>query len=372
MFSGETDTEDLHAPGRYHQGTAEAYGIDEALYLCIEGLVEATVALKLEGANPAGSIKLKTAIGLIEAAEWEGRNLSDSVLIESSSGNLGIALAMLCAQRGYRFCCVVDPNTPKASVHLMRTFGAEVICIEKRDAQGGFLGNRIRYIEECLRHDPRYIWLNQYKNPAGPEIHRVTTGPAIHGALPNITHLFVGAGTTGTLMGCASYFKEKRPETRIIAVDTAGSITFGDIPGPRYIPGMGTSRVPEICDPGLVDAVILIPEIEGVRFCREIARRSGWLLGGSTGSVLAAVRHPSLQLPSSAVVAAISPDFGERYSDTIYNNEWVIEKFGPEGLSSPDGLCGLNVYRPNWRRSESPRTSPAGTRLAVQDAMGNH
>lgn len=349
-----------------------AYGIDEGSYLHIDGLAEATVSLKLEGGNAAGSIKLKTAIGLVETAEREGRISPDSVLIESSSGNLGIALAMLCAQRGYRFCCVVDPNTPAASVSIMRAFGAEVVCIKERDMIGGFLGSRIRYIEECLRRDPCYIWLNQYKNPAGPEIHRVTTGPAIYGSLPGITHLFVGAGTTGTLMGCARYFKEVQPETRIIAVDTVGSITFGGAPGPRYVPGMGTSRVPEICDPELVDAVILVPEIDGVRLCREIARRSGWLLGGSTGSVLAAVRDPSLRLRSSAVIGAISPDFGDRYLDTVYNDDWVAEKFGTAGLSVPDGLGGLNVYRPGWRSFEPPRTCPAADHRPVQDATRSH
>lgn len=370
MNSSNPNTETMRRLGRYQDGTTEAYGIDEGAYLSIDGLAEATVKLKLEGGNPAGSIKLKTAIGLIEAAERDERILADSVLIESSSGNLGIALAMLCAQRGYRFCCVVDPNAPKASVHTMRAYGAEVVIIDERDANGGFLGSRIRYIEDCLRRDPRYIWLNQYKNPAGPEIHRVTTGPAIHRALPDITHLFIGAGTTGTLMGCARYFKEAQPETRIIAVDTDGSITFGGAPGPRYVPGMGTSRVPEICDPDLVDAVVLVPEIDGVRLCREIARKSGWLLGGSTGSVLAAMRHASLRLPSSAVIGAISPDFGERYLDTIYNGDWVAQTFGPAGLSPPEGLDGLNVNRQTvsvtWTTPDKSRRRP------VQDATGSH
>ncbi|MEV0603019.1 2,3-diaminopropionate biosynthesis protein SbnA [Streptomyces sp. NPDC050315] len=301
----------------------------DSVFLDLDGFIpNVDLKLKIEGLNPAGSIKIKAAVGLIEDAERSGLLEPGGRVIESSSGNLGIALGSVCAARGYSFTCVADPNTAQQSIALMEAFGADVVVVTERDANGGFLQTRIDYIHERLREDSSLVWPNQYANPANPRAHYERTAAAIVEQGWRIDHLFIGAGTTGTLMGCTDYFREHSPDTRITAVDSVGSVTFGGPPGKRHIPGLGTSRRPEIFRSGRVDEVILIPEFEAVRMCRRLAAERGIALGGSTGSVLAAVERNSDRIEPGACVVAISPDIGDRYLDTIYDEVWVFERFG--------------------------------------------
>ncbi|WP_407555166.1 2,3-diaminopropionate biosynthesis protein SbnA [Streptomyces sp. Pv4-95] len=286
-----------------------------------------SVFLKLEGLNPAGSVKLKTAVALVSQAEESGRDFPRTRLIESTSGNLGVALAMVCAAKGYHLTCVTDPNANAQSVRLMKALGAEVVVIDLRDGNGGFLQSRIDYIGERLRREPDTYWLNQYANPAGPQAHRERTGRSIFEEVGHVDHVFIGAGTTGTLMGCAEFFRQHSPDTRIIAVDSVGSVSFGGAPSRRHIPGLGTSRRPEILDEALIDEVVHISEVDAVEMCRALAEERGLLLGGSSGTVLAAVSEKAKDIPEGSVVVAISPDFGERYLETIYNDAWVAERW---------------------------------------------
>ncbi|MGX7759550.1 2,3-diaminopropionate biosynthesis protein SbnA [Streptomyces angustmyceticus] len=283
--------------------------------------------LKLEGLNPAGSVKLKTAVALVEAAEDSGHCFPRTRLIESTSGNLGVALAMVCAAKGYALTCVTDPNATLQSRRLMEVLGADVVVIDVRDAQGGFLQSRIDYIRERLRRDPGLHWLNQYANPAGPRAHRDRTGRALLREIGHIDYAFIGAGTTGTLMGCAEYLRRHSPVTRIIAVDAEGSVTFGGPAARRHLPGLGTSRRPEILDTRNIDEVVLISEADSIGMCRTLAEERGLLLGGSTGTVLCAVQEAAKDIPDGSVVAAISPDFGDRYLETVYNDAWVAERW---------------------------------------------
>ncbi|MGX4687698.1 2,3-diaminopropionate biosynthesis protein SbnA [Streptomyces sp. JNUCC 63] len=315
--------------------TAQDLVLDR-VFLRLDGLVpDIRLLLKIEGFNPAGSIKLKTAIGLIEDAEQWNLLRPGGHIIESSSGNLGVALSSVCAARGYRFTCVTDPNTSPQNAALIRAFGAQVVVVDTKDANGGFLQSRIDYIQDRLQEDPSLFWPNQYANQANPRIHRHRTAAAILADVPEVDHLFIGAGTTGTLMGCAAFFRERSPHTRIVAVDTAGSVTFGFPPGKRHLPGLGTSRRPELCDPDLVDDVVIVPEAEAIRMCRMIARSRGIAVGGSTGSVLAAVARKGPGLPPGSTVVAIAPDTGDRYLNTIYNDAWVEERFGHHALTPP-------------------------------------
>lgn len=182
------------------------------LFIRLDQLVPgSSVFLKLEGLNPAGSVKLKTAVALVAAAEESGRCFPRTRLIESTSGNLGVALAMVCAAKGYPLTCVTDPNANVQSRRLMEVLGAEVVVIDVRDAHGGYLQSRIDYIGERLRRDPDLHWLNQYANPAGPQAHRDRTGRAILEEIGHIDYAFIGAGTTGTLMGCAEYLRRRQP-----------------------------------------------------------------------------------------------------------------------------------------------------------------
>ncbi|MDC0770834.1 2,3-diaminopropionate biosynthesis protein SbnA [Streptomyces sp. HD] len=307
------------------------------LYVNLQPILDRQLLLKCEGFNFAGSVKLKAATSMVEAAEREGRLRPGSVLVESSSGNLGVALAVVAASRGYQFVCVTDPRSNATTRALIEAVGARVVLITKPDAGGGYLGSRISYVQELCRQNPAVVWLNQYASPYNWQAHYELTAPAIDKYHPDLDYLFVGAGTTGTLMGCARYFREHRPDVRIVAVDSVGSVTFGGLPTPRYIPGLGTSRRPEILDGSLVDEVILVDEADTVTTCRELARH-GYLFGGSTGTVVSAARN---RLPEGgdAVAVAIAPDLADRYVDTLYNDAWVIETFGP--------LAGLHAADPS-------------------------
>jgi 2,3-diaminopropionate biosynthesis protein SbnA len=302
--------------------------INDSNFVRVRGMGPRNLFLKLEAFNAAGSIKIKTALGMVDAVEASGRLTPDSVLIESSSGSLGVALSIISAERGYRFTCVVDANTAPTNIKQMKLLGANVVMITERDQNGGYLGNRIAYIQKQVASDARHLWLNQYANPENPRAHARGTARAIVNAFEQVDYLVVGAGTTGTLMGCQQYFSQHSPATRIVAVDSVGSVTFGHPPGPRYVPGLGTSRKPEIFDPHGIHQLEMVPEIDTIAMCRYLARSNGILAGGSTGTVLAAVYRMRDAFPPGATVVAISPDFGERYLDTIYDDEWVIDRFG--------------------------------------------
>lgn len=280
--------------------------------------------VKIEGLNAGGSIKLKTARCMVEGAELSGVDLGRLRIIESTSGNLGVALAVICAAKGYRLTCVTDPNSNSSAVAVMRALGAEVVVVQERDENGGFLGSRIDYIRERLRREPDLFWVNQYANPNNPLAHEQMTAPAVLDEFERVDHLFVGVGTGGTLMGVADYFRLHSPMTRIVAVDTVGSVNFGSEPKRRLIPGLGASKRPELLSPDTPDKVVLVPEDDTVRACRWLARTTGLLAGGSTGTVLAAIRSLAADIPPYETVVAISPDLGERYLHSIYNDDWVM------------------------------------------------
>lgn len=282
--------------------------------------------IKLEGLNVAGSIKLTTASGLINCLEQEGKMSSATKLIESSSGNLGVALSILCKEKGYAFTCVTDPNILPENERVMQLYGANVIKVTEKDSNGGYLGSRIKYIQDLLERDPDYLWLNQYANPSNPHAHYSQTGREILKQFPKVDYLFIGAGTTGTLMGCAQLFKEFSPATKVIAIDSVGSVTFGFPAKKRHVPGVGTSRRPEIVDESLLDDIILVDELDGIKMCHFLLERYGLFLGGSSGTVMHGMRTYPV-LPPNSIVLGIAPDFGYKYLDTVYSKSWIQEKF---------------------------------------------
>ena len=318
--------------------------VTDDVYLRLADLIgEPEIYLKLEGLNPAGSVKLKTAVALIADAEERGLLRPGGRVVESSSGNLGIALSMVCAVKGYPFTCVTDPKTSHHSIATMRAMGANVVVVTERDANGGYLGTRIELIKNMLRLDPSLLWTNQYANAANPRVHWERTASSILKSISDVDYLFVGAGTTGTLMGCAAHFRQFSPKTRIVAVDTSGSVTFGRPAGPRHIPGLGTSRAPELCRTDNLDEIVYVEEADAVRTCRKIAARYGLLVGGSTGSVLAAVESLRSTIPADARVVALAPDLGDRYLDTVYNDQWVTARFGADVLADTELVRPLST-----------------------------
>jgi 2,3-diaminopropionate biosynthesis protein SbnA len=310
------------------------------LYVDLRSIVGHPLYLKCEGFNFAGSIKLKAATEMVEAAERDGTLTPGSVLVESSSGNLGVALSMIAASKGYRFLCVTDPRCNLSTRLLMEALGSQVHTITEPDANDGFLGARINYIRGLCACDDRYVWLNQYTNPGNAMAHYRTTAPAIARQFPRLDVLFVGAGTTGTLMGCARYFREWHRPVRIVAVDSVGSVTFGGAPGRRMIPGLGTSVRPPLLDESCVDEVVHVQEADTIRACHRLARR-GFLFGGSTGTVVSGAMSWLAGHDADELTAvAIAPDLGERYLDTIYQTNWLQDIYGDDVLRSDDLTAG--------------------------------
>ncbi|MBL3671764.1 pyridoxal-phosphate dependent enzyme, partial [Streptomyces sp. M2CJ-2] len=258
---------------------------ESQLYVDLEPLFGRPLLLKCEGFNFAGSIKLKAATEMVEAAERNGELTPESILVESSSGNLGVALSMIAASKGYRFLCVTDSRCNLSTRLLMEALGSRVHTIAGADAEGGFLSARLDYVRALCDSDDRYVWLSQYTNPGNWKAHYRKTAPEIAQHFPQLDVLFVGAGTTGTLMGCARYFRRWHRPVRIVAVDSVGSVTFGGAPGRRMIPGLGMSVPPPLLDESYVDEVIRVEETDTIRACHRLARR-GFLFGGSTGTVV--------------------------------------------------------------------------------------
>ncbi len=296
----------------------------EDLYVDLAPLLRRRLYLKCEGFNFAGSIKIKAATEMVALAERDGILTPDSIIVESSSGNLGVALSLIAANRGYRFICVTDTRCNLTTKLMMTALGAQVHTVTEPDPVGGMLGARLRYVRELVAADPHHVWLNQYANPGNWRAHYRHTGPAIARRFQDLDVLFVGAGTTGTLMGCARYLRDTSHPARVIAIDAVGSVTFGGPPAPRMIPGLGTSVRPPLLDEHYVDDVVHVSEPDTVRMCRLLAGH-GFLFGGSTGTVVSgaldwlANHDPHGRL----VAAAISPDLGERYLETVYSRSWA-------------------------------------------------
>ena len=341
---------------------------EDELYLDLEAIFGHSLFLKCEGFNFAGSIKLKAATEMVEAAERDGTLTPGSILIESSSGNLGVALSMIAASKGYRFLCVTDSRCNRSTVRLMEALGAKVhvISVAAADAPGGLLGARIEYVRRMCASDDRYVWLDQYSNPSNWQAHYRRTAPAIVRQFPELDVLFVGAGTTGTLMGCARYLREWHRPVRIVAVDAVGSVTFGGPARRRMIPGLGTSVRPAQLDESYVDEVLMVEERDTIRTCHRLAR-GGFMFGGSTGTVvsgamgwLAKHRAPGL------TAVAIAPDLGERYLDSVYQPDWVRERYGEDVLDPAEPRRAEHAHR--FRRAGSGAGQPAPLNAASTSA----
>ncbi|MFD0344602.1 2,3-diaminopropionate biosynthesis protein SbnA [Streptomyces sp. NPDC127117] len=313
------------------------YGFNEEnLYVDLRSIFGRSLFLKCEGFNFAGSIKLKAATAMVEAAERDGILTPESILVESSSGNLGVALSMISASKGYRFLCVTDSRGNLSNRMMMEALGSQVHVIAEQEADCGFLSARLDYLRALCASDDRYVWLSQYTNPSNWKAHYRTTAPEVARQFPRLDVLFVGAGTTGTLMGCARYFRGWHRPVRIIAVDSVGSVSFGGSPGRRMIPGLGMSIRPPLLDESYVDEVIQVEEADTIRACHRLARR-GFLFGGSTGTVISGAmdwlaRHDAHELTA----VAVGPDLGERYLDTIYQTNWLQDLYGEDVLDSDE------------------------------------
>lgn len=280
------------------------------------------VWLKLESANPWGSIKDRTALSLIEDLERRGLRAGDRV-VESTSGNLGAALAAVCRERGYEFVAVVDPRTTSANLDAMADCAARIECVSTPDPHGGYLLTRLERVRQ-LASQPGWHWPNQYSNDANPRAHLSWTGPELVRQAPDaIDAVFIAVSTGGTLAGIAECLRRVSPHTHVEAVDVNGSVVFSAKAGRRRLVGIGSSRKSEFLRPWSYDSHSLVADAEAVAHCRALEQATGVGVGGSSGAVLAACcrylrHHPECELP-----VCLCPDGSGKYRDSIYDDEWV-------------------------------------------------
>jgi N-(2-amino-2-carboxyethyl)-L-glutamate synthase len=299
---------------------------------------------KLESLNPGGSTKDRPALHIIKQAVATGEIQEGTVVVESSSGNMGIGLAQACACYGLRFICVVDMKTTAQNINLLRAYGAEVDIITEPDpVTGEYLQARIDRVQHLLRAHEKSFWPNQYTNTHNPTAHHQTMHEIVQGLGGEVDYLFCSVSTCGTIRGCAEYVRERELKVKIIAVDAIGSVIYGGQRAKRLIPGHGAAIKPDLFHPDLADQCVHVSDLQCVVGCRRLVREEAILVGGSSGGVLMAVEQFAGSIPPGATCVAIFPDRGERYLDTIYSDAWVGEHFGDiahlwEGAGAEKGV----------------------------------
>jgi cysteine synthase A len=270
----------------------------------------ARVFAKLEWFQPGGSVKDRIARAMIEDAEHRGLLAPGGTIVEPTSGNTGVALAMLAASKGYRCVVVMPEGYGAVKARLMEGLGAMVVRTPSADRMRGAIA-RARQIAE--KTAGAYL-PNQFANPANPRAHYETTGPEIARALPDGIDAWVaGVGTTGTFTGVARYLSERNPKILRVAVEPQGSILGGGEPGDHKVEGVGLSFFPEILDRGVIDEVIRIDDAEAFDTCRRLAREEGLLVAGSSGLAAAAALRVARRLGPGRTVVTLFPDGAERY-----------------------------------------------------------
>ncbi|QGK68307.1 2,3-diaminopropionate biosynthesis protein SbnA [Allosaccharopolyspora coralli] len=282
------------------------------------------VLAKLEMLNPCGSMKDRPARYIVEQGVSEGTLRPGMRLVESTSGNLGVALAVAARMHGLAFTAVVDPNTSPMNLRLLELFGADVDMVTEPDEAGGYLQTRVGRAQSHAAADSGVVWINQYANQRNWRAYYETVGAEILQQVDGaIDYLVAPVSTTGSLQGTARRLRESNPELTVVAVDAVGSVIFGTPPSKRRIPGFGASRVPEIFTADEIDDVVHVDDLGSAAGCRRLVETEGLLAGGSSGAVIAALETVVDRLSASARVVTLLPDRGERYLETVYDDSWT-------------------------------------------------
>jgi len=276
----------------------------------------ATVALKLEFFNPAHSVKDCIAVAMLDAAEAAGKITPDTIVLEPTSGNTGIGLAMVCAARGYKSAFVMPETMSRERKLLLKAYGADLILTPGAEGMPG----AVKKAEELAAADPRYFIPQQFENPANPAIHRATTAEEIWADTDGQVDIFVaGVGTGGTVTGVGEALKEKKPGVQVIAVEPAASpVLSGGNRGPHPIQGIGAGFVPGILNTAVYDEIIQVPNDAALDTARRLAREEGLLVGISSGAaVWSALQVAERPENAGKLIVVIIPSFGERYLSTV-------------------------------------------------------
>jgi 2,3-diaminopropionate biosynthesis protein SbnA len=286
---------------------------------------ERLIYLKLEGLNPAGSAKDRTAAFLIEDLESCGLLKPDSAVVESTSGNLGISLAFICRELGIKFTAVIDPKTTPENRSRLQDLGAQLETVEESDQTGGYLLSRLARVQTLVAASNRHVWTDQYHNLANPRAHYCSTGPEICKQMDGrVDALFIAVSTGGTLAGLAQYFREVSPNTLIIAVDAVGSVIFKEKGGSRKLTGIGSSQCSSFIRPEHYDAYMLVNDQDAFATCRYIRDEFNILVGGSSGAVVFACVQCLTKRDDLKRVVCLSADSGTNYASTIFSDRWLV------------------------------------------------
>ncbi len=278
--------------------------------------VGAQVVGKLESFNPAHSVKDRIGVAMIDAAEQAGLIGPETIILEPTSGNTGIALAMVCAARGYRCAFTMPETMSKERRALLRAYGAELVLTPGPEGMAGAIAKA----EELAKQDLRYFIPQQFENPANPAIHRATTAEEIWRDTDGQVDVVVsGVGTGGTITGVGEVLKERKPSVRLVAVEPAASpVLSGGQKGPHPIQGIGAGFVPAILDTDIVDEIITVGNDDAFELARRAAREEGLLVGISSGAAIWAALQVAARPENDAkLIVVILPDFGERYLSTV-------------------------------------------------------
>jgi 2,3-diaminopropionate biosynthesis protein SbnA len=282
---------------------------------------------KLEFLNPGGSMKDRPALAMLQRALADGTLERGGLVVESSSGNMGIGLAQAARCLGLRFICVIDTKTTTSNMRILKALGAELeVVTEPHPETGEFLDARKHRVDQLLARNPGAFWPDQYRNPANTEAHRATTAPELLEALGGAPdYVLIATSTCGTLGGFQQFFKSIGAHTQLVAVDAEGSALFGPPSPGRIIPGLGSASKAQFValDELHIDYVNTRDCVVG---CHLLAQREAMLAGGSAGGVVTAALRLARRVPGGSHIAMVLPDRGERYLDTVFNDEWLAKQ----------------------------------------------